>query len=202
MNDALIAELLSHVLKTPDKATERLIGRFGSFMAIAEAEPEEIRDALDGDVATAVYLKLAVSLAARRETDKLTPGKKYTEEEIKKFFAAFFFGMSVETVAVMSFDGAGKVLAVDKAGEGTVNFSNVMPRKILEIVKRRKAKSVAIAHNHPGGYPMPSDDDFASSNMLAEMLLISGVQVFANYVVAGNECAKIDIGSNNVLKGE
>ena len=49
---------------------------------------------------------------------------------------------------------------------------------------------------------MPSDDDFASSNMLAEMLLISGVQVFANYVVAGNECAKIDIGSNNVVKGE
>ena len=197
MNKALIEELLSHVVKEPEKAAGILNGKFGSFTAIAEAEPEEIRDSLDGDITTAVYLKLAASLAARREMDKLTPGKKYTEEEIKKFFIAFFFGMSVEAVAVMSFDGSGKILAIDKAGEGTVNFSNVMPRKILEIVKRRNAKNVAIAHNHPGGHPIPSDDDFASSNMIHEMLLISGVQVFANYVVAGNECAEINIGNNN-----
>lgn len=201
MNKALIEELLSHVVKAPDKAAERLIDYFGSFTAIAEAEAEEIRDALDGDMATAIYLKLSIALAARRESDKLVLGKKHTEEEIKKHFVAFFFGMSVETVAVMSFDGSGKVLAVDKAGEGTVNFSNVMPRKILEIAKRRKAKCVAIAHNHPGGYSIPSDDDVASSNMLSEMLLISGIRVFANYVVAGNECTRIGA-DNDILEGE
>ena len=192
MNNALVEELLSYVVKTPAETAEKLFDCFRSLRAIADAEPEEIRDALDGDMSTAIYIKLVISLVARREIDKLTFGKKYTEETIKKHFAAFFFGASVETVAVMSFDGGGRVLAVDKAGEGTVNFSNVMPRKILEIAKRRKAKLVAIAHNHPGGYPLPSDDDIASSKLLSEMLLISGVRVFANYVVAGNEFASIN----------
>ena len=118
-------------------------------------------------------------------------GKKHTAEEIENYFKAFFFGASVETVAVMSIDSQDRVVAVDKAGEGTVNFSNVMPRKILEIAKRRKAKRVVIAHNHPGGYPTPSDDDVASSRMLSEMLFASGLELSASYVVAGNKCASV-----------
>ena len=199
MNKALVEELLAHVVKAPDKIANKLFDCFGSARAISEAETEEIRDALDGDDATAIYLKLAFSLAARREAEKLSLGKKHTEEEIKKHLVAYFFGVSVETVAVISFDGAEKVVAVDKAGEGTVNFSNVMPRKILEIAKRRSAKSVVIAHNHPGGYPIPSDDDFASSAILKEMLFISGINLSANYVVAGNECAKIDANDKKQL---
>ena len=134
-----------------------------------------------------------VCLASRRESDKFAFGKKHTEDEIENYLKAFFFGMSVETVAVISIDAVGKVISIDKAGEGTVNFSNVMPRKILEISKRRRAKSLIIAHNHPGGYPYPSDDDMASAKLLSEMLAISGVEVLQNYVVAGSECAKINI---------
>jgi len=193
MNKALVEELLTHVVKTPDEAARKLFGAFGSVRAIVEAEAEEIRDALGGDAATAIYLKLAFSLAARRETEKLSLGKKHADEDIKKHLIAYFFGASVEAVALISFDGTGKVIAVDKAGEGTVNFSNVMPRKILEIAKRRAAKSVVIAHNHPGGYPTPSDDDVASSNMLKEMLLMSEINLLASYVVAGNRCSKINV---------
>ena len=130
-----LEELLGHVVKNPSEAVKKLSDSFGSMRGIVEAEPEEIRDALDGDMSTALYIKLAVSLASRRKSDLLTFGKKHSRGEIEDFFKAFFFGISVEEVAVMSLDSQGRVLGVDKAGEGTVNFSNVMPRKILEIAK-------------------------------------------------------------------
>ena len=193
MKNSVIKELLSCAVKNPEQTAETLISAFGSPIGIAEAECEEIRDVLLGDISTALYIKLAVSLASRRECDKLMLGKKHTSEEIENYLKAFFFGASVETVTVMSIDAQDRVVSVDKAGEGTVNFSTVMPRKILEIAKRRKAKSVIIAHNHPGGYPTPSDDDVASSKMLSEMLFASGINLSASFVVAGNKCVLVDV---------
>ena len=191
MKNAVLVELLSHVVKTPAVTAEKLENYFGSYTAIAEAEPDEIARALGGDMSCAIYIKLAVSLVSRRFCDKLTVGKKHTAEKIENYLLAYFYGMSVETVAVISFDSSGKLISVDKASEGTVNFSAVMPRKILEIAKRRHASGVIIAHNHPGGYPFPSDDDKASSKLLSELLLLSGIEVKANYIVAGSKCTRI-----------
>ena len=62
MNNRLIEELLGHVVKNSSESAEKLMGYFGSYAGIVEAEPEEIRDALGGDMSTALYIKLAVSL--------------------------------------------------------------------------------------------------------------------------------------------
>lgn len=191
MNKAEFEELLSHVVKTPSQTAARLEEHFGSYNSIIEADPIEIANALDGDMNVAIYIRLVMSLVSRRYSDLMIPGKKYTDEEIKSFLVAYFYGRSVETVAVLSLDSHGKVISLDKASEGTVNFSAVMPRKILEIVSRRGAKRVIIAHNHPGGYPYPSEDDKASAKLLSELFLMSGIESVENYVVAGSKYAKV-----------
>lgn len=191
MNRSDLEELLSHVVKTPSQTASRLEEHFGSCGAIFEAEPVEIADALDGDMNIAIYIKLAVSLASRRYSDRLVSGTKYTDEQTESYLTSYFYGRSVETVAVLSLDSHGKILSLDKASEGTVNFSAVMPRRILEIAKRRGARRVVIAHNHPGGYPYPSDDDIASAKLLSELFLMSGMEKVDNYVVAGSKCMKI-----------
>ena len=193
MNRAAFEELISHVVKTPSQTASRLEEHFGSYSAVFEAEPVEIANALDADMNVAIYIKLAISLVSRRYSDKLTSGKKYTDEEIESCLASYFYGRSVETVAVLSIDSHGKIISLDKASEGTVNFSAVMPRKILEIAKRRCARRVIVAHNHPGGYPYPSDDDKASAALLTELFLMSGIEAVENYVVAGMKCTKIDL---------
>ncbi|MBE6644809.1 MAG: hypothetical protein E7612_05455 [Ruminococcaceae bacterium] len=197
MNRADFEELISHVTKTPSQTASRLEEHFGSYGAIIEAEPVEIADALDGDMNVAIYVKLAASLVSRRLSDKLTVGQKYTAEEIKVFLVSYFYGRSVETVAVLSIDSHGKIISLDKVSEGTVNFSAVMPRKILEVAKRRCAKRVIIAHNHPGGYPYPSDDDIASATLMTELFMMSGVEGVDNYVVAGSNCQKINLKGTN-----
>ena len=44
---------------------------------------QKIRDALDGDMSTALYIKLAVSLASRRKSDLLAFGKKQTHGHVR-----------------------------------------------------------------------------------------------------------------------
>jgi len=187
MKVELAMEFLSPAIKNSAEIAKRLCERFGSFREVAEADSYVIEDAV-GDAACALYIKLAVALASRRICDRFKFGRSHTEEETKEYLKHLFFGLSIETVYLISIDGLGKAIACDRVGEGTVNLSNVLPRRLLEAAKRRGAKSVIIAHNHPGGFAMPSTDDVTSTSLLRELFESSGIKLINHYVVAGDDC--------------
>ena len=191
MIDNRLARILAHVNKNPDESAEKLAQKFDTLIGVFEADMLSVSDVLDGDMSTSLYIKLVSALISRRKCDAFKFGKKYTDEEIGEYLVSLFFGLSVETVYLLSVRDD-KVVACDRAGEGTVNTSNVLPRKLIEIAKRNKADSVIIAHNHPGGYAMSSDDDRTGTRILFELFLNSGIKLLDHYVVAGIECKKID----------
>ncbi len=187
-----LASFLAPVTKRSEEYARLLSEKYSSFNEIAEAEALDLTEVLDGDASVAIYIKLSVALASRRGADSFKFGKKHTEEELCSYLIAKSFGLSVETVYIITEKEDGVIIACDKAGEGTVNYSNVLPRKIIEISKRHGAKRVIICHNHPGGYAEPSDDDISSTKLLSELLSESGIKLSAHYVVAGDKCKKMD----------
>lgn len=193
MRDEILLSLISNVSVDFEAKAEKLINKYGSFLAVAEAEADDIAEVLGGDASLALYIKLSAALISRRGCDLFKFGKKHSEQEIEEYLKYLFFGLSVETVYLLSFDSFGKVLFCDRAGEGTVNISSVLPRKILEIAKKRRAAGVIIAHNHPGGYAKASDDDITATAMLRELLYSSGIELSAHYVVSGAECSKVPV---------
>lgn len=190
MNDNILSEILSHVDKDAAASADKLIKKFGSLMGVVEADMLSVSDALDGDMSTALYIKLVCAIIARRRCDLFKFGKKHTEAEIEEYIISLLFGLSVETVYLISVRD-NKVIACERAAEGTVNSSSVLPRRLLEIARRNKADSVIIAHNHPGGYATPSDDDRSGTRILNEFFKSSGIKLLAHYIVAELECRKI-----------
>ena len=187
-----LLNLISLVSKDGEEVVGLLFSRFGGLREILEADFYSLSDALGRQDKLASYIRLAVGLVSRSVTDKFKFGKKHTDEEIAEYLKSLFLGSSVETVYIMSLDKEGKILACDYAGEGTVNFSSVFPRKFLEIALKRKASSIIIAHNHPGGYAKPSVEDEESTKALSNLFLASGIDLVAHYVVAGLEAFRID----------
>ena len=195
MNDDLctrVEAVLRHVNPDAQTTVHRLIEKFGSISAAADADLLNVADALGGDMSTSLYIKLVCALISRRRCDLFKFGKKHSDEEIESYLISLFLGLSVETVYLLSLRG-GKVVSCERVGEGTVNTSNVLPRKLIEIAKRNMADSVIIAHNHPGGYASPSDDDVAGTRMLRECFASAGVKMLSHYVVAGSGCRKVDV---------
>ena len=191
MNDNILSRILGHVNKDADTSAQKLIEKFGYASAVMEADMLAVSDALGGDMTTSLYIRLISALVSRRKCDLFKFGKKHTEEEIEEYLVSLLYGLPVETVYLVSLKG-GKIIACERAGEGTVNSSSVLPRKLLEITKRNGADSVIIAHNHPGGYATPSDDDRSGTRILFELFNSSGIKLLAHYVVAGTERRKID----------
>lgn len=188
-----LESLLSYATERPSDAAEALLSKYKNIPQIFNTDTYSIRDTLSGDMSTSLYIKLVAALTSRRNTDKFKMGKKHTEDEIKQYFVSLFFGASVEIAYMMSFDGLGRTLAVDKLSEGSINSSNIMPRKMIEIAKAKGAKSVIIAHNHPEGFAEPSQDDIESTRFLESILHSAKLPLAAHYVVAGADVKRVEI---------
>ena len=184
--------LLSYTEKgSAEAATEKLAKRYGSLHGILKADVGML---LSGDEVSkkgARLLSTLTAVASRRGTDRLRFGKSAASEDIDEYFKHLFLGISVEKFYLMSFDGAGCPIGVDRICEGTVNSSEIIPRKIVDLAIRRQAKSVIIAHNHPGGIAEPSVEDVGATASLAGVLSAAGLNLVRHIIVAGKNAVSV-----------
>ena len=172
---------------------EKLTAAFADIPTLAQASNEAIYDVIDGNMSIVLYIKLAFALAERRVTDKFKAKKRYKDGEIFALLRALFFSKCNECVYVLCFDEDGKFMGYDSVGEGTVNQSALLPRRIIEAATRRRARSVVIAHNHPRGIPVWSDDDRRATAELQSVLLSAGIRLMHHYVVGCDRCEEIPL---------
>ena len=187
----ILAELLSCATKDHERLADSLLLRYKKLARLAEADLDHL-SVITEDMPLAIYIKLSVAFASRRVIDSFKFGKRHTGEEIEQYFKALYLGASVETVYILSKDEKGRVISCDHVGDGTVNGIDILPRKLLEIAIKRGAKSVIIAHNHPGGTSKPSEDDYASIARIKSLLFSSGIDVESGLVVSSYGISHIE----------
>ena len=133
----------------------------------------------------ALMVKLYAYVCARRVTDGFVFGKPHTAVEIADYFKAAYIPASEETVYLMGFDAHGNPIGCECVGVGTVNSSEIIPRKILHTAVRMKASHAIIAHNHPHGFAEPSDEDMHFTSSISNMMMLAGVRLMYHLVVGG-----------------
>lgn len=180
-------ELLSSAgCKNANETSEGLIDKLGNLYTVIQTDGYKLVNMGFDDKAISV-IRLAAELTLRRISDRFRSGKKYSDEEIRELIAGLLFTYTVEAVYMLTFDGDGKFIAADRIDAGTVNSSGVIPRKILDTVLRRRGKGVILAHNHPCGRPVPSQNDVMTTLSVASVCKSAGITLYAHYVVAGFE---------------
>ena len=171
---------------------KRLIERYGSLATVFSESEEEICRVANINMNTALFVKLVAYTQARRITDSFKFGEAHTELEVREFIGALFLGLSVESVYAILLDGEGRVISAEHISEGTVTASDIIPRKILECVNRKKAKGVILAHNHPKGSKLPSKDDILTTGRLTNLFAAVGIRLAAHYIVADGDVGRIE----------
>ncbi len=167
-----------------------VLKRFQTIEGVLNASPDELKRYV-GEAAT-IYIKLVAYLCSRRVTDGFSFGRKYTETEIAKYLKALYLGEWDENVYILCLDSKYRITACDLIASGTVNSTDVLPRKVLEFALRHSAKKIIISHNHPFGKAEASDDDLRTTSKLGDLLNSSGISFLAHYIVAGQKCAIIN----------
>ncbi len=136
-------------------------------------------------------LSLLPALASRRITDKYPVKRRYGEKELRELLLGHLLLSGREQVMALAIGDGGTLLSCDLICEGTVSASEILPRLVIDLAKRTSATGVVLAHNHPRGRAVPSEDDSIATARLCRVLEYSGLRLISHYVVAEGKTAPI-----------
>ena len=167
-----------------------LCDRYGCIENVFAADGAEL-SLLVGE-SVAVYLKVLGAVTSRRYCTEFELGKPHTRAEIADYLKALMLTESVECVYVLLLDDKDAVTGCNLISRGTVNSSDVIPRKILEAAIHGGSRRVIIAHNHPRGVPRASEEDIRLTDSVSYVLGLVGIELEYHIIVAGIECDLIE----------
>lgn len=190
-----LAAYLSSVIQSNDgcrKMADALLLKYGTLGRALERGSGELEAIVGAQGAAA--LKLLGAITSRRFTEGFKTGRAYSEVEICHYLKWLCFGREVECVYILFLDKSGRLLLAEKISEGTVNSSDIIPRRALEAAARlkSKAKGAILAHNHPGGTVSVSESDVYATAVMRQALSGVGIELLRHYVVADGQVGLIN----------
>ena len=172
-------------VKDTNPLAHALLAHFGSLSQVLEADVEELKKVPGIKDHAATLLALVTQLCryyqvnSAQQTQILT-----TLEDCGRFLVPRFFGRTRETVFLLCLDAKCKVLCCKELGEGSVNSASISVRKVVETALAANATTVVLAHNHPSGIAVPSNEDIQTTQRIAAALYAVEVHLADHIVVA------------------
>lgn len=137
-----------------------LLERFGTLPEIMNASEEQLCKVPGITPAAARLLHLIPDLWRHSEIVRQRCRVVFeTTDQCGEYLQPYFAGLETEKTYIMCLDGACRLISVLEVGQGTVNFSSVPLRRIVETALSLNASCVVLAHNHPAGIALPSTED-------------------------------------------
>lgn len=174
--------------KDTNEIAHELVSRFGSIAGIIDAPVEELVKVNGVNTNTAALIKLIMPVARRYMFDKKRNTHKYSNiDEVGNYLLSRYIGYSKEVFSITSFSGSGSILGFDILSEGDVSEVSISTRTVIEAVLKRQAVCAIMAHNHPDGVAVPSDDDIAVTSNIKNALAHINVRLLDHIIIADGD---------------
>lgn len=174
-------------MKDTKQIAHELINRFGSVAGVFNAEISELTKVNSITENTAVLFRLIPQLMAVYYTDE-SRGVSYTNTDmLAKLFRPHFVGAGAEKFLLGCFDSELRVISITEISRGTSAYTSIEMRKIMSEVLKSGCTMAALAHNHPGSSPKPSDEDVCVTRKINELLREVDVQLMDHIIVGGSK---------------
>lgn len=168
-----------------NEIAHKLVERFGSLAGLLEASIEDIQEVGGIGLHAATMFKAVSAITRRYALERGSAETRYTSiGQIGRFLVNNYIGVTIEQAYLMLFDSSMKLLDTVKVGDGVVNSVSITPRIIIEHAVKRNAAAVVLAHNHPGGIAMPSEEDIALTIRMRQILSACNITLIEHFIVA------------------
>lgn len=180
---ALVLRNGTNGLSAVDLAGE-LLAEYGGLKALAQACCEElaVRRGIGSAKAAAI---VAIFELGRRFTESSNESAQLRNaKDVADAAWRQLSGLRRERVLVLVCDSANRLTRTVTVSEGAIDRSLVPVREILNAVLRHDGRAFAVAHNHPGGDPTPSDADRRATREVATGAKAVGLRFLGHVVLA------------------
>lgn len=165
-----------------------LIDRFGSLSGVFNAPLETLKE-VDGVGESAAILLRLVALASQRADLAVAERDMILDDtrSVGAYLLRLFSQERNEAVYELCMDRKGKLLACKRLGEGSASGVNLDVRKLVENALLSSATYVVLAHNHPSGVALPSQDDHTATERARAALAAIQVELRDHIIVADGD---------------
>ena len=165
----------------------RLMERYGSLTAVLSAPAEDLKKVEGIGESAAVLLKIAGQIGRKARLSDTTQSRAMTDvETVGAYLLERYAGETHEVIYELCLDRKGKLLACKRLHDGGAASAALDIRKVENAILT-SASTVILAHNHPSGIALPSDDDCAATTHAAQALQTIGVALADHIIVADDD---------------
>lgn len=174
--------------KDTNPLAHRLIRRFGGLSGVFAAPAEELMKVEGVGECAAALIKLIPELNRSIEKDKSAsrPGSRFDYRQTGEYLNRLFADKDREEVRAVFYDQMLNCLGDTVLHTGNINSASFSLRKLSDAIGAYGASYLVLAHNHPGGVPIPSGEDLDTTREVKKFLAPLRVTLLEHYVVAGD----------------
>ncbi len=174
-----------------EAVADRLCTSFGSFSSIFEAPPEKLRRIEGMTEDCAVLLTLLPAIIRRALTERHQQPKNLSDPKLADHLTARYFGLSHEFLTVIYADAEGVILDLREYGDFHIDNVSTRISSIADTALAVGAKQLVWAHNHPGGFAIPSADDNMALSLMLRACRDLGITVYDQIIIADDDFVSV-----------
>ncbi len=166
----------------------RLLDRFGDLPSVLDAEYEELC-MVDGiSEHSATLLVLCGQLLSRYYKEKSQKRTFSNLGEITEYLQMQLVNEKCEKVLLLSLNNRGQMISCTVVHTGTITSTEANTRELVQAALRNRATAVVVAHNHPAGFCLPSEEDIATTKSFVSAFKMMDIGVLDHVIVAQDGC--------------
>ena len=169
-----------------NEIAHRLIDKFGSLSEVLEAPVCELTQVKGISEYSAVFLSMIPQICNKYLQDRSSRSEIRGLDEIAKFAANCFVGMTTEHFLLICVDNRETLISYHFISEGNVDSSTVDTRKIIQNLTASNTTAAVIAHNHPRGGTKPSRADLMTTIQISRSLRTFHMNLLDHVVVCSD----------------
>ena len=190
-SDVQVLELLlyyAYARQDTNPIAHALLHRFGSLSGVLEAPVSELLKVPGVGPSAAELLALIPQLERRHLINRAGTQKILTSTALcGQYLVPFFHGAAEEQVYLLCLDAKCKVLDCILVQSGDVNSAGISVRKVIKAALAANATSVVLAHNHPSGVALPSEEDRQVTQIVKAALDAVDILLADHIIVADDD---------------
>lgn len=188
-------ELLEMMLYSSSKRCDtnpvahKLIDKFGSLSGVFSASEKELREVQGVGAATAQMIIVLRANIMRMLSESVVKGEPLSGSgAVKDYCAGLFRFADAEQVRMIFLDSEYRFVSQEIISTGTIEQVKPDVLKLIEKVAARRCPIVVLAHNHPKGSEMPSQEDKILTRNIFNLLERAGIYLADHIIVGMHGC--------------
>ena len=187
-DEELLELLLSFSSEEPQKLTQNILKEYPTVAQLMEVSAKDLAQMEGIEQESVLLLRLVPELHRRYFLSRSHVESRLKDShDFGHYLLPYYYGARDEMVYLLLLDGVGKVINCRMVGHGSVNSANVPIRRLVQDALTANASGVVVAHNHPNGIALPSQEDISATVFLRDTLDALDILLVDHIIIADDD---------------